>query len=126
MDSQNGTSSCMPASWREDSGAFVANIVLVMAAGTAGSAFTLAAVPYAALGHKDKFPGVWTYTTHLLLHISLCDLLYCILGRYIGFVISFGALPNMIYSKKVFPCSSWSVFTRGCCSPTTSAMRQPS
>ena len=79
MDSQN-TSSCMPASWREDSTAFVANIVIVMATGVAGSATTLAAVPYAALRHKDKFPGVWTYTTHLLLHISLCDLLYCLLG----------------------------------------------
>ena len=97
MDSQNGTSSCMPASWREDSAAFVANIVLVMAVGTVGSAFTLAAVPNAALRHKDKFPGVWTYTTHLLLHISLCDLLYCILGKSMGFVISFGAITKMIY-----------------------------
>ena len=82
MDSsQNRTSSCMPASWRDDSGAFVANIVLVMATGVAGSSVTLAAVPYAALRLKERFPGVWTYTTHLLLHISLCDLLYCLLGK---------------------------------------------
>ena len=70
----------MPVSWKEDSGAFVANIVLVIVSGVAGSAFTLAAIPYAAFRLKERFPGVCTYTTHLLLHISLCDLLYCLLG----------------------------------------------
>ena len=82
-------SNCMPASWREDSDLFVSNIILIVLVGASGSAFTLTAVPYAAFKLGDRFLGVWTYTTNLLLHISLCDLLYCLLGLPMFVVVTY-------------------------------------
>ena len=70
----------MPPSWKEDSTLFVTNIVLIMIIGVFGNLLTLITVPYAACWHKDKFPRLWSPTTILLLHLSLCDLLYCLLG----------------------------------------------
>ena len=59
---------------------FVTNILLIMIIGVFGNLLTLITVPYAACRHKDKFPSIWSPTTVLLLHLSLCDLLYCLLG----------------------------------------------
>ena len=70
----------MPVSWREDPALFVTNIILVMIIGVFGSLITLITVPYSACRHEDKFPNIWSPTTILLLHMSLCDLLYCLLG----------------------------------------------
>jgi hypothetical protein len=74
------SSLCMPESWRDDSSLFVTNILLVMVMGVSGNLLTLISVPYAAFRHEDKFPHLWSFTTVLLLHLSLCDLLYCLLG----------------------------------------------
>ena len=71
---------CMPPSWSQDSTLFVTNIVLIMIIGVFGNLLTLITVPYAACRHKDKFPSIWSPTTILLLRLSLCDLLYCLLG----------------------------------------------
>ena len=69
----------MPPSWKEDSTLFVTNIVLIMIIGVFGNLLTLITVPYAACRHKDKFPSL-LLPAILLLHLSLCDLLYCLLG----------------------------------------------
>ena len=42
--------------------------------------------------HKSQFSHLWTSTTVLMLHLSLCDFLFCSIGlaanlvlRYLGF-----------------------------------------
>ena len=71
---------CLADSIKEHRTAFLANIIIIMVVGCIGNLLTLAALPYAWLYHRAKFPTLYTPIAVLIVHLSLCDLLYCILG----------------------------------------------
>ena len=86
---RGNSSICMPHCWREDWLLFVTNILLIMIIGVFRNLLTLITVPYTACRHEDKFPSIWSPTTVLLLHLSLCDLLYCLLGLPMFLICTF-------------------------------------
>ena len=71
---------CLLDSIKEHRTGFLANIIIIMVVGFLGNLLTLAALPYAWLYHSARFPTLPSSTTVLLLHLSLCDVLYCLLG----------------------------------------------
>jgi hypothetical protein len=71
---------CVPDSINSSKTIFIVNIVLVIIIGTIGNLLTLLAVPYARLYYSHRFPRLSSPLTVLLLHLALCDLLYCLLG----------------------------------------------
>ena len=91
----SSSSSCMPHSWSQDSLVFVANICLIVVVGGLGNLLTLVAVPWAARNHPDRFPHLYSLPTLLLLHLSLCDLLYLLLGLPM-------AITSSVLSSNVF------------------------
>ena len=63
--------------------------------GGGGNLLTLLAILHCRLRHRARFGHLWTGTTVLQLHLSLCDLLYCVLGLPVFIsVYHHGFLPN--------------------------------
>ena len=80
FQNSSSSSSCMPPSWSQNSPVFVTNICMIVVVGGLGNLLTLVSVPWAARNHPDRFPHLCSLPTLLLLHLSLCDLLYLLLG----------------------------------------------
>ena len=89
--------SCQPAVLRESSTRvlLLLNIISVIDLGGCGNLLTLAAIIHCRVRHQARFVHLWTGTTILQLHLSLCDLLYCLLGLPVFIsVYHHGFLPN--------------------------------
>ena len=96
----------MPKSIRDNRVSFIFNLAIVFIVGLMGNILTLAAFPYAWIYYRNSFPGVLTFTvtkaiittlkiitfltstisakvpisiTVLILHLTLCGLLNCII-----------------------------------------------
>jgi hypothetical protein len=74
------SNNCVPDTIKSSLTIFIVNIVLVIIIGTVGNLLTLLAIPYARLYYSHRFPRLSSPLTILLLHLALCDLLYCLLG----------------------------------------------
>ena len=88
---------CQPEVLREDTTRVLAvlNIFLVILIGGGGNLLTLLAILHCRLRHRARFGHLWSGTTVLQLHLSLCDLLYCVLGLPVFIsVYHHGFLPN--------------------------------
>ena len=88
---------CQPEILRDETTRVLAllNLVLIMLIGGCGNLLTLVAALYCRVRHQERFVTVWTGTTVLQLHLSLCDLLYCVLGLPVFIsVYHHGFLPN--------------------------------
>eukprot|EP00092_Neocalanus_flemingeri_P011188 GFUD01012052.1.p1 GENE.GFUD01012052.1~~GFUD01012052.1.p1 ORF type:complete len:386 (-),score=63.12 GFUD01012052.1:152-1309(-) len=71
---------CLPDSIKENKTIFITNIIFIIIIGTIGNLLTLFALPYAKICYSQRFTSLSSSTTILLLHLALCDLLYCLLG----------------------------------------------
>jgi hypothetical protein len=81
---------CQPAGVAEHRDLLAANMAAVILVGTVTNTLTLAALPYAIFRwlparpsvprYPAQFPWLGGGSTVLLLHLSLCDFLYCTLG----------------------------------------------
>jgi len=71
---------CVPKSIRDSRVSFIFNLAIIFIVGLIGNILTLAAFPYAWIYYRSSFPGVPSSITVLILHLALCDLLYCIIG----------------------------------------------
>ena len=75
-------SHCQPEDIREDFTRLpvLVNIATIMLIGGGGNMLTLVAIPYCYVKHRKTFAALWNMTTILILHLSLCDLMYCLFG----------------------------------------------
>ena len=80
-------SHCQPEDIKQDSMRLpvLANLATVMTIGGVGNTLTLLAIPYCYVMHKERFKAIWNMTTVLMLHLSFCDLMYCLFGLPIFF-----------------------------------------
>eukprot|EP00088_Acartia_fossae_P016298 TRINITY_DN1911_c0_g1_i8.p1 TRINITY_DN1911_c0_g1~~TRINITY_DN1911_c0_g1_i8.p1 ORF type:complete len:402 (+),score=22.83 TRINITY_DN1911_c0_g1_i8:484-1689(+) len=58
----------------------IMNLCVVMIIGVFGNLLTLSSVSYCYVKCKRDFPGFDNHVYILMLHLSLCDLLYCLVG----------------------------------------------
>ena len=74
------------------------NQVLILIIGGGGNLLTLVSVPYAYFKYRSMFPYLWNSVTLLMLHLSLCDFLYIVIGvpTYI-----------VVYIYGYFPSTEW-------------------
>ena len=73
---------CVPPSIQAHRTPFLVNLVVIMIVGILGNLLTLVAFPYAWFHYSASFPFLSSTasTMVLLLHLALCDLLYCAIG----------------------------------------------
>ena len=73
---------CVPPSIQDHSTPFLLNLVVIMVVGIGGNVVTLVAFPYAWFYYSESFPFLSSTasTMVLILHLALCDLLYCAIG----------------------------------------------
>ena len=74
------------------------NQFLVLTIGGGGNLLTLISVPYAYYKYRSSFPHLWNSVTLLMLHLSICDILYIIIGvpTYV-----------VVYIYGYFPYNEW-------------------
>ncbi|XP_023331362.1 uncharacterized protein LOC111703610 isoform X1 [Eurytemora carolleeae] len=96
----NCTPEFMKDSWFKS--IYLSNIFIIIAIGGIGNLLTLLSVPYVFVRYpvtRYKFPWLQNPMTILILHLSLCDFLYCTLGLpFITLPTLYGYFP---YSKRV-------------------------
>jgi len=80
MDEEPDVEQCQEKRVRENRNYFVANSMLVILVGTFTNLFNLISFVYVYFVHGGKFPWMSERRVLLLLHLSVCDLLYCIVG----------------------------------------------
>jgi len=73
-------SGCHPVEISRYKGLFIANAALVISIGAPANLVTLLALPYVRLRYPGKFPDLNTNKAILIIHLSLTDFLYCLLG----------------------------------------------
>ena len=98
-DAEEGISQahCQPDSLKKRSTKIPAiiNIVLIIIVGGMGNLLTLISISSALIIHRENFPNLWNSTTILMLHLSLCDMLYCTLGLPVFISVYYhGFLPH--------------------------------
>lgn len=71
---------CQDERVRENRGYFVANSALVILVGTSTNLFNLISFIYVYFTSPGTFPWMSERRVLLLLHLSVCDLLYCLVG----------------------------------------------
>jgi len=79
---------------------FMTNTVAVIVVSIVGNLLTLIAVPYVRLKYWREYPWLGSTTTALILHLNLCNLLYCITG-----LPEFVLLFHDGFFRKVWLCS---------------------
>jgi len=77
---QEDIESCLPQVVKNYKVLAIINIVMIIIVGGFGNLLTIVAICVARIRHKIKFEHLWNSTTILMLNLSLCDLLYCVLG----------------------------------------------
>jgi len=80
LEKEQGYDQCQDKRVRENGGFFVANSLVVILVGTFTNLFNLVAFAYIYFAYPGKFPWMSDRRVLLLLHLSLCDLLYCTIG----------------------------------------------
>merc|ERR1712224_181109 len=81
----------------------VINQIVILVLGTIGNIVTLVAIPYVRIKYGNQFSILQLNSMILILHLSFCDLLYCL----VGFPFSIHAYltgPDVIYDDNL--CSS--------------------
>eukprot|EP00090_Calanus_glacialis_P001278 TRINITY_DN10896_c0_g1_i1.p1 TRINITY_DN10896_c0_g1~~TRINITY_DN10896_c0_g1_i1.p1 ORF type:complete len:373 (-),score=30.35 TRINITY_DN10896_c0_g1_i1:134-1252(-) len=88
---------CQPDSIKKNSIKIPAiiNIVIIIIIGGLGNLLTIISIVHARLRYTARFPTLWNSTTILMLHLSLCDFLYCTLGLPVFISVYYnGFLPH--------------------------------
>lgn len=71
------------------------NIIAIIIIGGFGNLLTILSIAHARLRYASMFPALWNSTTILMLHLSLCDFLYCTLGLPVFISVYYhGFLPH--------------------------------
>jgi len=80
-----GGENCVPDLFKQEKNPVVQlililNGVIIMLIGGIGNLLTLISIPYVYFKYRESFMFCWNDTTLLMLHLSLCDLLYVLIG----------------------------------------------
>jgi len=88
---------CQPDSIKQDAVkvAAIINIIIIIIVGGLGNLLTIISIINAWTRYRSLFPSLWNSTTILMLNLSFCDLLYCVLGLPIFISVYYhGFLPH--------------------------------